>query len=83
MYPLMLEALFERVGFGWAVRISGLVSAVGCGIALLTVTALTPRPGPKGQNSFSIMRAFQDRRFSLLIAGSVLVALGALPPGST
>lgn len=79
MYPLMLEALFKRVGFGWAVRISGLVSAVACGIALLTVTALTPKSAQKGPNTFSIPGAFRDKRFSLLVAGSCLVALGVFP----
>ncbi|KAF9009169.1 MFS general substrate transporter [Hymenopellis radicata] len=80
MYPLMLEALFKRVGFGWAVRISGLVSAVGCGIALMTLTALTPRPGPKGQSEFSLRKTFKDSKFNYLIGGSGLVALGLFIP---
>ncbi|KAG6889893.1 hypothetical protein C0995_013869 [Termitomyces sp. Mi166 len=41
VYPIMLQRLFVSVGFGWGVRISGLVSAVCCIIATLCYILLT------------------------------------------
>lgn len=74
MYPMMLQRLFAEVGFGWGIRISGFVSGVGCIIAVLTVTSLTPVKCK--ETVWSISGALKDARFSLLVAGSMFVALG-------
>ncbi|KAG7444069.1 MFS general substrate transporter [Guyanagaster necrorhizus] len=79
MYPIMLQHLFEHVGFGWGVRVSALVSGVGCGIALVTVTALTPGQ-KRGRCSFRLCSTFKDGRFDFLMVGSSLVALGLFIP---
>lgn len=79
MYPIMLQHLFERVGFGWGVRVSALVSGVGCGVALLTLTALTPGQ-KRGSCTFGLCSTFKDGRFNLLMVGSSLVALGRSTP---
>ncbi|KAF8875300.1 MFS general substrate transporter [Infundibulicybe gibba] len=77
VFPIMLQHLFETVGFGWGVRISGLISAVCCMVALLTVTSRSPPrktcPRPK-------LQTFTDPQFMFLAAGSGLVALGLFVP---
>ncbi|KAJ6549934.1 MFS general substrate transporter [Mycena capillaripes] len=78
MYPIMLERLFQLVGFGWGVRISGLLSGVVCCIAIATVTRYAP-PKPRGATC-SISELFTDSRFVLLATGSCFVALGLFIP---
>lgn len=69
----MLQRLFGMVGFGWGVRISGLVSAVCCIAATLTVTSLSP---PKKSGPCASIKTFTDSRYILLAVGSSFVALG-------
>ncbi|KAJ7882538.1 MFS general substrate transporter [Mycena olivaceomarginata] len=78
MYPIMLQRLFQLVGFGWGVRISGLLSGVVCCIAILTVTRHAP-PKQRGATC-KLSETFRDSRFVLLAAGSSLVALGLFIP---
>ncbi|KAJ7215604.1 MFS general substrate transporter [Mycena pura] len=78
MYPIMLQRLFQLVGFGWGVRISGLMSGVLCCAALATVTRYAP---PKQRGAVcKLSDTFRDSRFVLLAAGSCFVALGLFIP---
>ncbi|KAJ7500859.1 MFS general substrate transporter [Mycena galericulata] len=78
MYPVMLQRLFQLVGFGWGVRISGLLTGVCCCIAIATVTRYAP-PKQRGATC-KLSETFRDPRFALLAAGSCLVALGLFIP---
>ncbi|KAF7324743.1 Monocarboxylate permease-like protein [Mycena kentingensis (nom. inval.)] len=88
MYPIMLQHLFERYGFAWGVRISGLVSGTLCCIALATVTRYTPPPFPNPKHNLfppptyveTLKLSFRDARFLFLAAGSCFVALGLFVP---
>ncbi|KAJ7040037.1 MFS general substrate transporter [Mycena alexandri] len=78
MYPIMLQRLFERVGFGWGVRISGLLTAFVCCTAIATVTRYAPL---KQRGAIcKLSETFRDPRFVLLAAGSSFVALGLFIP---
>ncbi|KAJ7456115.1 MFS general substrate transporter [Mycena latifolia] len=78
MYPIMLQRLFQLVGFGWGVRISGLLSGVVCCIAIATVTRYAP-PKQRGATC-KLSETFRDSRFVFLAAGSSFVALGLFIP---
>ncbi|KAJ7121840.1 MFS general substrate transporter [Mycena crocata] len=78
MYPIMLQRLFQHVGFGWGVRISGLISGIVCCIAIATVTRYAP-PKQRGATC-KLSETFRDSRFTLLAAGSSFVALGLFIP---
>ncbi|KAJ7132725.1 major facilitator superfamily domain-containing protein [Mycena filopes] len=78
VYPIMLQRLFETVGFAWGVRISGLVTAAVCCIAVATVTRYAP-PKQRGA-TWKLLDTFKDARFVLLAAGSSFVALGLFIP---
>ncbi|KAF7310195.1 Monocarboxylate permease-like protein [Mycena indigotica] len=80
MYPIMLERLFQRVGFGWAVRISGLLSGTVCCVALATVTRYAPPKQRSASTRMIIADTIRDSRFVLLAAGSCFVALGLFIP---
>ncbi|KAJ6475589.1 MFS general substrate transporter [Mycena sanguinolenta] len=77
MYPILLQRLFQLVGFGWGVRISGLLSSVMCGIAVLTVTSASLK---KQRATCQLSETLTDSRFLLLAAGSSFVALGLFIP---
>jgi hypothetical protein len=89
VFPIVLQHLFETegIGFGWGVRVVGFVSLVGCGVAVLTVTAsrvevpdVNVKEGREEESSHSLScvwwRAITDVRFILLVMGSAFVALG-------
>jgi len=77
-YPIMLRYLFNKVGFGWAVRISSLMSAVLCVVAILTVRLR--HPINKKADLVLDVRTIKDRRFLLLALGSFFVCLGIFTP---
>jgi MFS family permease len=66
------------VGFGWAVRISSLMSAVLCVVAILTVRLR--HPINKKADLVLDVRTIKDRRFLLLALGSFFVCLGIFTP---
>jgi len=78
VYPIMLRYLFNKVGFGWAVRISALMAAVLCVVAILTVRQR--RPINENPGLVLEARTIKDRRFLLLASGSCFVCLGIFTP---
>ncbi|KAF8549744.1 MFS general substrate transporter [Imleria badia] len=79
VYSIMLRYLFNKVGFGWTVRISALNTAVLCVVAILTVRL--GRPTNKRTTGLVLeARVIKDGRFLLLAAGSFFVCLGIFTP---
>ncbi|OJT02158.1 Riboflavin transporter MCH5 [Trametes pubescens] len=74
----MFQHLFERVGFGWAVRISGFISLAACCIAVATITSL--RPPTQQKAPLLDLTLFHDVPFVLMVAGSILICLGLFIP---
>lgn len=74
VYPILLRQLFDKVGFGWAVRIAGFIGAACCVVAVLTVRSRVP-PGQRKATNITLS-AFKDLQFILLTAGGCFVALG-------
>ena len=71
-----MEHLFSTVGFAWTLRIVGMISCLGCGISVLTVTSTLP-VGQKPARRLGTW-IVKDRNFGLLSLGGVFVALGRL-----
>ncbi|KAH9891929.1 MFS general substrate transporter [Cubamyces lactineus] len=81
VYPIMLRQLFEQVGFGWAVRISGFISLAACCVAVLTTTSLQhPQPPAERKGSSLDFAILRDAPFLLLIAGNILICFGLFIP---
>ncbi|KAJ7085107.1 MFS general substrate transporter [Mycena belliarum] len=78
MYPIMLQRLFQLVGFEWGFRISGFLSGAICCVAIATVTRYAP-PKQRGATC-KLSETFRDSRFVLLAVGSGLVSLGLFMP---
>ncbi|KAJ3773655.1 major facilitator superfamily domain-containing protein [Lentinula raphanica] len=80
VFPIMLQDLFERVGFGWATRISGLLCGVLCGIAILIVSSNQSDSAKKAPTQLAGFKCFKEVKYMLLAAGGSLVALGCFVP---
>ncbi|KAL0264519.1 hypothetical protein SLS55_000469 [Diplodia seriata] len=78
IFPLMLQALFPKVGFGWATRILGFIFIVLCGVAQLCIKSrLPPKPGSSVLPDF---RIFRDPSFALVTAGVFFMEWGLFVP---
>ncbi|GME37009.1 mfs monocarboxylate transporter [Neofusicoccum parvum] len=78
VFPLMLQSLFPKVGFGWATRILGLIFILLCGVAQLLIRSrLPPKPGSSVLPDF---RIFRDRAFALVTAGVFFMEWGLFVP---
>ncbi|EMD35187.1 major facilitator superfamily protein [Gelatoporia subvermispora B] len=79
-YPIALQYLLKRLGFAWAVRVSGLACLVICAVALAMVNS---RPVPRGDHRPSpwfYSSMLKDTRFVFMIVGSCFIALGLFIP---
>ncbi|KAM6493808.1 Major facilitator superfamily domain containing protein [Amanita muscaria] len=77
VYPIVLQYLFRKFGFPWAVRICGISSTFLCGVATLTVSSLPSQTKLGPILGTSIIK---DTKFLFLSAGSCFVALGLFIP---
>lgn len=77
VFPIMLQRLFNQLGFGWAVRISAFV-CLACGaIATVTVSSRLPRrkPGP-----WIDVPSLKDTNYVIFVLGSGITCLGIFVP---
>jgi predicted MFS family arabinose efflux permease len=78
VFPIIMRHLFDVIGFGWTLRVMGLISAVGCSVAVVAVSSNkppVPTPGP-----WINFKMFREPCFALLSAGSFFIALGLFIP---
>ncbi|TXT05140.1 uncharacterized protein COLE_06460 [Cutaneotrichosporon oleaginosum] len=77
-WPIILQRLIAQVGFGWALRISGFISA-----ALLAVACalIRPRFPPRKATPFlDTLKCFKDPQWLLLAFGVSLSTAGCFMP---
>ncbi|GAA5981891.1 hypothetical protein JCM11641_001933 [Rhodosporidiobolus odoratus] len=80
IYPAMLNQLFDKVGYGWAVRAAAFITIGLVGIALVLVNSrLPPRPLPKATQIFD-MSPLKERSFLLFVLGETIIMLGLYMP---
>ncbi|KAL8766140.1 MAG: hypothetical protein Q9209_006980 [Squamulea sp. 1 TL-2023] len=78
IFPLMLQALFPKVGFAWSVRVLALIF-----LALLVVANLfirTRLPPKAGGNVWPDFRIFGDVTFAFTTAGVFFIEWGLFVP---
>jgi MFS family permease len=78
IFPLIVSNLSGTVGFSWAIRIIGFISAGFCGTGIIFVRTRLPRD-PKKKGTIDI-RALRERQFALLSAAILLVDFALLIP---
>ncbi|KAF2970559.1 hypothetical protein GQX73_g3017 [Xylaria multiplex] len=78
IFPLMLQALFVRVGWGWAIRILGFICL---GLLIVSNILLKKRlPAPKNISPHPDFRILKDKAFLLLTIGVFLLEFGLFIP---
>ncbi|KAF2458321.1 major facilitator superfamily domain-containing protein [Lineolata rhizophorae] len=78
IFPLMLQSLIPKVGFGWATRILGFVLAVLCVLCCTLVRSrLPPKPGSSVMPDF---RIFARADMALTTAGIFFMEWGLFIP---
>jgi len=81
IFPIMLRRLFTQVDFPNAVRISGFLCLLCCGISVLTVTSVRPS-SPTRFKLEDYTGCFKDSRYLFLLIGSALISFGMGPTSS-
>jgi dipeptide/tripeptide permease len=74
VFPLMLQNLSSRVGFGWAVRASGFVSLFCC---LVAVVCCTSRHAPRKPGPFLDVACMKDPKYLMYTLSASIACLGA------
>ena len=78
VFPLMLEQLFESVGWAWAIRVMGFIDILLVGVAnLLIRSRLPPKPGGSVWPDF---RIFRQLNFAVTTAGVFCMEWGLFIP---
>jgi MFS family permease len=78
IWPLMLQALFVRVGWGWSIRILGFVCL---GLLIISNLLLKKRlPAPKNISAHPDFRILREKPFLLLTIGVFLLEFGLFIP---
>ncbi|KAI2622070.1 major facilitator superfamily domain-containing protein [Xylaria nigripes] len=78
VFPLMLQVLFNRVGWGWSLRILGFISA---GLLVISNVLMKKRlPPPKNISAHPDFRILKEKPFLLLTMGVFLLEFGLFIP---
>ncbi|KAH8832870.1 MFS general substrate transporter [Flagelloscypha sp. PMI_526] len=78
VFPVLFERLFNQIGFGWALRVSALVTLICCGSATLMVTSYRVRIDEKETGHCFWPPC--ETRFVLFAAGGFIISLGLYVP---
>ena len=78
VFPLMLQVLFARLGWGWSIRILGFICL---GLLIISNVLLKKRlPAPKNISPHPDFRILKDKAFLLLTIGVFLLEFGLFIP---
>lgn len=79
-FPLILQALFPKIGWGWATRVVALICLVSLiGSCLLVKSRLPKKPASK-ENVLPDFRIFRDVKLTLTTAGIFFIEWGLFIP---
>ncbi|CDO77904.1 hypothetical protein BN946_scf184692.g2 [Trametes cinnabarina] len=80
VFPIILEQLIPRVGFGWAVRIIAFILLVCLSVACLTIRTRLPLSRNLSLRTAIDLSGFKDPRYTLATVGSFLLFYGFFIP---
>ncbi|KAL3450639.1 major facilitator superfamily domain-containing protein [Aspergillus insuetus] len=79
-FPLILESLFPKIGWGWATRVIALICLVLLIGACLLVNSRLPKKPASKENVLPDFRIFQDLKLTLTTAGIFFIEWGLFIP---
>ncbi|KAL1958381.1 hypothetical protein VTO42DRAFT_4482 [Malbranchea cinnamomea] len=80
IFPLMLEALFPKVGFAWATRAVALVSLILLAIGCVLIKSRLPKKRATKENILPDLRIFKEPLFTLTCLGIFFIEFGLFVP---
>ncbi|GAM33261.1 hypothetical protein TCE0_003f00034 [Talaromyces pinophilus] len=79
-FPLILEALFPRIGFAWATRVVVLLCLLSLGAGCILIHSRLPSKPASMENILPDVRIFRDPILVLTTAGVFLIEWGLFVP---
>jgi MFS family permease len=79
-FPLILQALFPKIGWGWATRVIALICLIAFGFANLLIKSRLPKKEFSKENVLPDFRIFRDIRFTLTTASVFFIEWGLFVP---
>ncbi|KAJ5287671.1 hypothetical protein N7478_003357 [Penicillium angulare] len=79
-FPLILEALFPRIGWAWATRVIALICLITFSLASLLIKSRLPQKPFSKENILPDFRIFRDSRFALTTASVFFIEWGLFVP---
>lgn len=79
-FPLILEALFPKIGFAWATRVVVLLCLLTLGAGCILIRSRLPSKPASKENILPDIRIFRDPIFMLTTAGVFLIEWGLFVP---
>ncbi|KAJ5609719.1 hypothetical protein N7528_010286 [Penicillium herquei] len=80
VFPLTLEALFPKIGWGWATRVIALLCLISLSISNLLIRSRLPQKPFSKENVLPDFRIFSDARFALTTASVFFIEWGLFIP---
>jgi predicted MFS family arabinose efflux permease len=77
---LILQALFPKIGWGWATRVIALICLIAFGFANLLIKSRLPKKEFSKENVLPDFRIFRDIRFTLTTASVFFIEWGLFVP---
>jgi MFS family permease len=79
-FPLILQALFPKIGWAWATRVVALICLIAFGFANLLIKSRLPQKPFSKENVLPDFRIFRDPRFALTTASVFFIEWGLFIP---
>ncbi|EPS30357.1 hypothetical protein POX_b02634 [Penicillium oxalicum] len=80
VFPLVLQALFPKIGWGWATRVVALMCLIAFGLANLLIRSRLPKKPFSKENIMPDFLIFRDVRFALTTASVFFIEWGLFVP---
>lgn len=79
-FPLILQALIPKIGWGWSTRVVALICLIAFGFANLLIRSRLPQKPFSKENVLPDFRIFRDMRFTLTTASVFFIEWGLFIP---
>ncbi|KAL2812853.1 major facilitator superfamily domain-containing protein [Aspergillus granulosus] len=79
-FPLILESLFPKIGWGWATRVIALICLVSLIGSCLLINSRLPKQPASRENVLPDFRIFRDLKLTLTTAGIFFIEWGLFIP---
>ena len=80
VFPLVLQALFPKIGFAWATRVVALICLISVTVACILIRSRLPKKPFSKENVLPDFWIFREPKFALTTAGIFFIEWGVFIP---